>query len=275
MVKGWILLGYALYFWYICYTGDLNKYINMKYAYMVYLAIAGFLILAVVQFISHYRNKAHDHACESPDCGHDQHKKTKPLVYFLYLIPLLGGFDLPVATLDSHMVQTKGISFPTMQQGGHWNKWNQILQPDSSAFYGRDDYNAMMAKQLADMKAQQDLMFNDKNYMNNMEVLYKNQSDFVGKEVELDGFVFNDSHLASGHAFLLRFGMVHCILDSGVYGLMVEIPAGATFKNDEWYHIKGTLSQTFYSPIGGPIPSVKIEQFKPIQAPKEPYVYRN
>ena len=52
-----------------------------------------------------------------------------------------------------------------------------------------------------------------------MEVIYDYPDQFAGKTIELTGFVYNDPNNKDSQ-FLFRFGIIHCIADSGVYGLL-------------------------------------------------------
>ena len=57
------------------------------------------------------------------------------------------------------------------------------------------------------------------NYMEIMEVIYDYPDEFVGKTLEFTGFVYNDPSDQKSQ-FLFRFGIIHCIADSGVYNLL-------------------------------------------------------
>lgn len=51
--------------------------------------------------------------------------------------------------------------------------------------------------------------------------------------------------------FLFRFGIIHCVADSGVFGLLTHMPEGTNVKNDEWYKVEGTINLTIMNPSNG------------------------
>ena len=105
-----------------------------------------------------------------------------------------------------------------------------------------------------------------------MEVIYDYPDEFVGKTLEFTGFVYNDP---SDHKsqFLFRFGIIHCIADSGVYGLLTT---GNTqrFENNTWIHAKGKLAMHYHKSLGQSLPTLEVESFDKVEKPDNPYVYR-
>ncbi len=73
---------------------------------------------------------------------------------------------------------------------------------------------------------------------------------------------------------IVVFGIIHCVADSGVFGMLVEFPEDINIKDDEWIHVKGTLSTIYYQPFKSTIPVLIVEEWEKTKEPKEPYVYR-
>ncbi len=67
--------------------------------------------------------------------------------------------------------------------------------------------------------AEETIVVTNENYMEVMEAIYDYPTEFSGKTIEMIGFVYNDPD-NSQQFFLFRFGIIHCIADSGVYGLL-------------------------------------------------------
>ncbi|NYN40146.1 TIGR03943 family protein, partial [Salmonella enterica subsp. enterica serovar Typhimurium] len=65
-----------------------------------------------------------------------------------------------------------------------------------------------------------------------------------------------------------------CVADSGVFGMLVQMPEKTDLKNDTWLTVKGTITQEYYSPFKMNIPSVQVESYKEVAKPKSVYVYR-
>lgn len=74
--------------------------------------------------------------------------------------------------------------------------------------------------------------------------------------------------------FILRFGIIHCVADSGVFGILVEFPDNMKLKDDEWIHVKGSLSSIYYQPFKAAIPVLQVKEWSKIEKPNDPYVYR-
>ena len=110
------------------------------------------------------------------------------------------------------------------------------------------------------------------NYMEVMEVIYDYPDQFAGKTIELTGFVYNDPNNKDSQ-FLFRFGIIHCIADSGVYGLLTT-GAPQHFENNTWIHAKGTLSIEYHKQLKQSLPVLHISDCQTITKPDNPYVYR-
>lgn len=56
--------------------------------------------------------------------------------------------------------------------------------------------------------------------------------------------------------------------------MLVEFPENMDIKDDQWLHVKGTLSSEYYQPFKSTIPVLKVKDWSTIKEPKDPYVYR-
>jgi putative membrane protein len=325
MIRFFILLGFALMFAIIHQNGQLNMYINTKYAYLSISAIVLLSLLAAVEFVRVYRldkamekrlqdqqqegfehaanehhghdhdhdhNQDHDHdharAHEhSHDHDHDDHygldhsheptsKWQRMVGYTILLVPICTGIFLPVQTLDSSFVKAKGFSFPSAQEidagapGEH-----QFLKPDSSVFYGKEGYDKLKNKELAEFIDLTDIKLDDSNYMKGMEVIYNFPGEFMGDTISLTGFTYRGEQADKDHYFLFRFGFIHCVADSGVFGMLADFPQGTSFGDDEWVRVTGKLASQYYQPFKQTIPVLRITSWEKIPEPEDPYVYRN
>lgn len=115
----------------------------------------------------------------------------------------------------------------------------------------------------------------DENYLEVMELIYNYPSEFIGKEVLYEGFVYQAPNGEKEDSFLFRFGIIHCVADSGVFGLLTRMPKGTNVKNDDWYKVEGTIQSDYYEPFKREIPTVEVNEVKKIDAPKKQYVYRS
>ncbi|MCF7619937.1 TIGR03943 family putative permease subunit [Bacillus sonorensis] len=279
MFRTLILMFFTFFFFHLHASGNLTKYINMKYAYLSYIAIFLLAILTAVQFYLYLKGANETECGHDCGCGHDHsHEKDQPFfkrmfIYFVFLFPLCTGLFLPVATLDSNIVKSKGFSFKAIKQPEHYSQ-TQYLRPDTSIYYGQDGYDELMEKALKNYKGKKRIALQDEDYLKGMEAIYNAPGEFLDKTIEFSGFAFKGESIHDRQLFVLRFGIIHCIADSGVYGMLVEFPDDINIKNDQWLHVKGTLTSQFYQPFKSTIPVLQVTEWSKIKEPKDPYVYR-
>ncbi|MFC3885865.1 TIGR03943 family putative permease subunit [Bacillus songklensis] len=284
MLRIFVLIGFTFIFMHLHATGDISKYINMKYGNISFITIFVLLFLTIAQmyfYLKSDKNKEehhhHDHdACSC--CDHDHEKEEdkwykKLLIYPLLLFPIISVLFFPVATLNSKMVEAKGFHFPILEDNDP-SSMHQILAPDTSSYYGAEDYTKMLDKLMKRYGNKDNVVLDDQNFLEGMEVIYNYPGSFMGNNVQFDGFTFNSKDIQNNQIFVFRFGIIHCVADSGVYGMLVEFPEKTTFHNDEWIHVNGKLSSMYYQPFKKTIPVLKVETWNYINKPSDEYVYR-
>ncbi|QMV39865.1 TIGR03943 family putative permease subunit [Cohnella cholangitidis] len=303
MIRFYILFGFALMFAYIHIEGQLNKFINTKYAYLSISAIAILAMLCIVEIVKMYRleqaekkksidnetrcshEQEHDHQHhgheheDHDDHGHSHESSSKwkrAIGYLILIFPIFTGLFMPVQTLDSSFVKAKGFSFPSAKEsmsdknpGQH-----QFLKPDSSVFYGKDSYEIIKNEELAEFRNAPVISLDDDNYMKGMEVIYNFPGDLMGRTISFDGFAYKGEQVDGDHYFVFRFGFIHCAADSGVFGMLVDFPKGTQLNDDDWVRVTGKLSSELYQPFKQTIPVLRVTSWEAIPAPEDPYVYR-
>ncbi|MFE4894918.1 TIGR03943 family putative permease subunit [Peribacillus butanolivorans] len=276
MVRLFILLGLTFLFMHLHASGNISKYINMEYSYVSQIAI---YILAIFTLMGSYLylKEGDQEECEECHRGHDHSHENKVwkkiLTYSLFLIPIFTGLFLPVATMDSNIVEKKEFHFPVYDDTDEYSQ-HQFLQPDTSLYYGKDDYLTLMDQSLKSLVEHNSLHLTDENYLTDLEAIYYSPGKFTGKQITLTGFSYNSEDVAKNQVFLFRFGIIHCVADSGAFGMLIEFPEGMNPKNDEWYSVTGELETIYYQPFKKTIPILKVSSYNKTVEPKDPYVYR-
>ncbi|WP_040948787.1 TIGR03943 family putative permease subunit [Gorillibacterium massiliense] len=235
----------------------------------------------------HEHHHDHDHHGHSHDhAGHEDHdhfghdhshgnekRWQRVIVYVILLVPVATGLFFPVQTLDSSFVKAKGFSFPTFvgteDPGNH-----QFLKPDTSVFYGKENYSKVQKKELAEFIDRDNIQLNDKDYLKGMEVIYNFPGEFMDKTIGFDGFAYKGEQVDGNHYFIFRFGFIHCVADSGVFGMLVDFPANLNLENDQWIHVSGKLTWEMYQPFKQTIPVLEVKDWNRIETPEDPYVDR-
>lgn len=279
MIRFLILIGYTLLMTYLQVSGRLNQYINVHYSYLAILSMVLSFVLAIVQLI--LWNKEEDKKTKEnhTHAGHE-HGLNKPhqrgIAYLLLSLPLIVGFMFPTISLDTSIVEAKGFNFPLSKESvGDPDVETQFLKPDTSIYFDKTDYNEQMKQALTKYVKDNRITVTDENYLEVMELIYNYPSEFIGKTISYKGFVFNSKRKEQLGTFVFRFGIIHCVADSGVFGLLTNMPEDQSFDNNNWVELTGTIHSEYYAPFKREIPSVDVTNVKKVEEPKNQYVYRS
>ncbi|MBO0472497.1 hypothetical protein IGL98_002138 [Enterococcus sp. DIV0840] len=281
MIRFLILIGYTTLMMFLQVSGRLNQYINVHYRYLAILSMLLSFVLAMVQLIlwnkeddkkttehHHHHEEEHDHGLNKP--------YQRGIAYVLLALPLVVGFMFPTVSLDTSIVEAKGFNFPLSKESvGDPDVQTQYLKPDTSIYFDKTDYDKQMKQALTRYIKDDKVTVTEENYLEVMELIYNYPSEFIGKTISYKGFAFNSSQNEEANMFVFRFGIIHCVADSGVFGLLTHMPEGQTFKNNDWVEVTGTIHSGYYAPFKREIPMVDVTKVKQVEEPKNQYVYRS
>ena len=286
MIRFLILSGYFELMMYLQVSGKLDQYINVHYRYLAILSMILSALLALVQLyiwvksdsvkgkkqvdeeVHHHHDHDHDHGLTKPS--------QRVIAYVLLALPVIVGTLFPTVSLDTTIVEAKGFNFPISKESvGDPEMQTQYLKPDTSIYFNKSDYLDQMKKLKEKYDDKQLIKITDENYLEVMELIYNYPSEFIGKKISYEGFVYKTPDGEKEDNFLFRFGIIHCVADSGVFGLLTHLPEGTNVKNDEWYKVEGTIQSDYYEPFKRDIPVVEVNTLTKIEAPKNQYVYRS
>ncbi|EGP4955893.1 TIGR03943 family protein [Enterococcus faecium] len=279
MLRFLILSGYFELMMYLQVSGKLDQYINVHYRYLAILSMILSALLSLVQLYLWVKNGKAEEETHKHDHDHD-HGLSQPyqrgIAYVLLALPVIVGTLFPTVSLDTTIVEAKGFNFPVSKESvGDPEMQTQYLKPDTSIYFNKSDYLDQMNELKEKYGDKQTIEITDENYLEVMELIYNYPSEFIGKKISYEGFVYQTPNDSNADVFLFRFGIIHCVADSGVFGLLTHMPEGVTVKNDEWYKIEGTIQSDYYQPFKREIPSVVVTNAEKVAAPKNQYVYRS
>lgn len=286
MIRFLILSGYFELMMYLQVSGKLDQYINVHYRYLAILSMILSALLALVQLyiwiksdsvkgkkqvdeeVHHHHDHDHDHGLTKPS--------QRVIAYVLLALPVIVGTLFPTVSLDTTIVEAKGFNFPISKESvGDPEMQTQYLKPDTSIYFNKSDYLDQMKKLKEKYDDKPLIKITDENYLEVMELIYNYPSEFIGKKISYEGFVYKTPDGEKEDNFLFRFGIIHCVADSGVFGLLTHMPEGTNVKNDKWYKVEGTIQSDYYEPFKRDIPVVEVNTLTKIEAPKNQYVYRS
>lgn len=84
----------------------------------------------------------------------------------------------------------------------------------------------------------------DENNLEILEDIQINPEKFIGKEIEIKGFVCKESYLKNTQFVIGRVIMTCCAADSKIVGILAENKDILDLNENEWVTIKGSLSYT-------------------------------
>lgn len=94
---------------------------------------------------------------------------------------------------------------------------------------------------------------------------------FAGQEARITGFVSRDATLRANQAQLSRFLLSCCVADATPIGIIAEADELALVPDDQWLTVRGRFT---VAEIGGErMPVLVAEEVVPIDPPPVPYLY--
>ena len=103
------------------------------------------------------------------------------------------------------------------------------------------------------------------------EEISKDLNKYIGKTVQLSGFVYKEEGFSNNQLVISRFLVTHSPDDADIVGFLSEFNEASTLSEDTWIEATGTLEKTNYN--GSELPQLKITSWKKIDEPDESYVY--
>ncbi len=153
----------------------------------------------------------------------------------LLAFPVLTGLLVPTVTLDANTVSAKGYHFPLAAGSDP----NQADQEGTTIQYLKPDTSSY---------------FTSSAYEKEMT---KELAKYKGRET----------------IQITTENYIHCIADSGVYGLATT-GSDQTFKDNTWVKVTGTITVDYYQNLKQSLPILNLTEVKEVGQPDNPYVYR-
>ncbi len=276
LLRAFVLAGFAAFFIKLLYTGDIEKIINPKYDFTSKITAGAFVLLFIVQLIRVWevKHKIDDSCSDCCDHDHDSGSFIKRFVGFVIIIfPLLTGFLLDPVTMDASIAAKKGTIMTRTNQTERNNvssDYTDIQHQTPMAnnnYLSKDEFdNEMENFQETDV-----IHMDAKMYGAYYEAIDTDPEAFIGKKINMNGFVYREDDFSSNQFVLARFYMVHCVADTSVVGFLSEFEEAGKVEEDTWLEIEGTLDITTYN--GFEFPVIKVEEWTLIEEPDDPYVY--
>lgn len=292
-IKALMLLAFSAMIASLHWTGELTKFINPKYESLSKTAAILFFVLFLVQLtrvISFSKSPHHcDHAGQAC-CSHHDHSysaftRKKWIAYLIIMTPILTGFFVPAKILDAAIADKKGGAFILTQQSQSSKIEDYLTSNETIDENIYDEHEAdprlleekqeMTKKQYEQLKEQLSqkpiLKMTDEDYTIYYEEINQNLANYLGKKIQLKGFVLKEESFTERQLVISRFLITHCVADASIVGFLTEFPEAPTLTEDTWIEVVGTISQTTYE--GASLPVIHIDDWVTIEQPESPYLY--
>lgn len=303
-----ILTGFALYIMFLVKTGNITYYIAPRMVIYVKLAAIGFYVIAVYQAYIALGSLGAKKQAAACDCEHPPSPSIfkNIIVYSMFVLPLVLGFMLPDTAMGSDLAAKRGVNLNSSRILVNSNSAKlastPLQTPEPSAIptatpSDKIESNGSSATTVGKTDEQLKAMFKadkyDEQFADLGMKLYKKdliqvkvdgfieilssldlfQNNFVGKKIEISGFVYHEDDMKPNQFVVARFSVSCCSADASPFGVMIESSKANVFPKDSWVKVTGIIGKTTYA--DNDIMKIDATKIEKIQAAKDPYVYPN
>jgi putative membrane protein len=250
MLKMMILLGFALFLGTILITGDVTQYVHPRNIPFIAFGAAVMAVLACFYALELFR---------------PGHKKTRALPLLFFVVPLLMAFALPAQAFDSESANVGSVSLQNPGQGS-------APAADSGQIEATPAPTVPQLQDTGPKRQDGAVVMDNDNFYPWLETLYDDTGTYVGKRIEVVGFVYRDAGQMGEGAFVpARLMMVCCAADMTPVGLLCLYDGAGKLEQDAWVKVTGTVGTTTLD--GETIPCIENATVQPADAPAEDYIY--
>ncbi|MBD0380412.1 TIGR03943 family putative permease subunit [Paenibacillus sedimenti] len=303
-----ILLGFSSYIVYLAKSDSLQYYIAPRM--MIYVKCAAVALYIIACFQGYSALRAYWGKQIACDCEQPVSRSAfrNFVSYGLLVLPLLVGFLLPDTALGSAMAAAKGMNLSAAKSAVSkqsaeivTNNGVPAATPSPTvspspkaetvspapAASGNDKTDAEL-QQLFHVDSEWDedfakigmllykkdtIVVKPSIYMEILSSIDLFKDNFIGKKIELTGFVYREDNMKSNQFVVGRFAVSCCSADATPYGVMIDFPTAQNYTKDTWVKVTGTIQTGTYN--GNDIFTIKATQIEKITAPDSPYIYPN
>jgi putative membrane protein len=309
-IRGIILIGFAMLALKLILTGDILNFIAPKMMPFIYFATVTFLLLGIIQVWRSSSKEKDDLYC---NCGVDHGNATgnilqSTIIYSIFIIPVVTGFLFSEVVIDSSVAAKRGVKFSgtnpnpaTASEADEFDQEKVLDYLDDPEEYiselqqtfgidGEDissdiplehpagyqlqappeGFYEELEQKLLDMDK---IVVEEETYIQTMNIIDTNVDKFVGKKIEMIGFVYREPDFNENQMVVARFGLSCCVADSSVYGTLTTGDIVKDLADDQWVRVSGTITKTEYNEWT--LPYLQVEELELIEQPKQPYIYEN
>ena len=228
---------------YLIFTGKIDFYIGKKMIKYTYIAIVMMSIIAIFQLRNIFT------------CKGSNNIKIKLLPIILTLI--LGVISINKQETFKHIELNRELKEST----------TSVI--DMKSLYEHEsDYSLIQNKKndnLKDENNKKDIILVDEDNSMILEEIRVNPKKYIGRNIELHGFVCKESYLNKNQFIIGRIVMNCCAADSKVVGIIGQYDKVYDLNENEQISVKGTISSSIIKDddnVSHSVPIIIIEKLE-------------
>lgn len=237
--QGWIkaalLLGLGAYFSWIIATGNFANYINIRFAWLSYVAAAIFLILGGWSLYGVVRNMEHGH-----DHDHDHDHDVSWGMLAIVAVPLVIGTLIPSQPLG---VEAISGSIAITNAAATANVTTFAIDP--------------LQRNVLDWLR----VFNSVN----------DYTEVNGEPADLIGFVYREATFSDDQFLIARYSISCCVADASAIGIPVTWPGTESLEQGQWVRVQGAFQVASFR--DDELPVLQAQSVELVEQPAHPYLY--
>ncbi|MDR3597665.1 TIGR03943 family putative permease subunit [Clostridium sp.] len=272
IIKILILLGFSAFYFRIISNNEIIMYVHPRIIPFVIFGMISMFIIALFLITDSFRNKK---------------KKIKLKNYMIFIIPLIMTFFMQntntnsaVTTGDVNINSNTSSNTDFSKSSNNPSNQNNDLK---NTLLSNSAYELYSGKTESDGEGKVDknqldienniIQVNPKNFVLSLDEILGNPNKYIGKEIEMSGFVYKgkDLDLKVNEFILSRFMMVCCAADLQVAGIECDDNNLGSFDNGAWIKVKGKIKTNTSGDEVDPI--IVAEQIEKDPNPDTSYVY--
>lgn len=108
------------------------------------------------------------------------------------------------------------------------------------------------------------------NYTNVLKTVHDNIDNYVGQKIKFSGYVYRMFDFKESQFVLARDMVISSDFQTVVVGFLCESTEIASYQDNSWVEIEGTIIKSNYH---GDMPIIQVEKLHSIEKPSDEYVY--
>lgn len=240
LIKTVVLLGFSAYFAYTIMSGNLNFYINLRFAWLSHVAVVIFAALGISNLLAMRDIAGFAQARQAS--GHADRRPSLATILMVALPLTLGAATVLTNTAQPLGVDAvSGVSLSSNFGGG----FTSITQKPPLT---RDilDWSRAFATE-------------------------SSPTAFNGQPAKLLGFVYTEPSYPENRFMVARFTMSCCVADANALGLPAAYDGLGELKAGDWVMVEGTFQTEEF--LGQDMPVLQVAKLEATTQPEQPYLY--